>query len=86
LQVKLYTTPTCLRCNQLKEWLKREGINYEERSLLDSEVMADLIIRDIFVTSAPVLEYGNDILTAKQLFIGNQLNTELLKGLLKKEG
>ncbi|MEM1537237.1 MAG: glutaredoxin family protein [Candidatus Nezhaarchaeales archaeon] len=86
MQVKLYTTPTCLRCNQLKEWLKREGINYEERSLLDSEVMADLIIRDIFVTSAPVLEYGNDILTAKQLFIGNQLNTELLKGLLKKEG
>lgn len=86
MPIKLYTTPACPRCKQLKAWLEREGISYEERSLLDAEVVADLIARDIFIMSAPALEYGSGVLTVNELFIGERLNTELLKKALKKGG
>jgi glutaredoxin len=30
--VKVYTTPTCVFCHALMEWLDEQGITYEEHS------------------------------------------------------
>lgn len=40
-QVIIYTTPTCPDCWALKAWLERKGVAFEERDLLDPEIMEE---------------------------------------------
>lgn len=30
MKIKVYTTPTCIYCHALMEWLDQQGIEYEE--------------------------------------------------------
>ncbi len=39
--VIIYTTPTCPDCHQLKEWLTKMYIIFEERDLTDPQIMAE---------------------------------------------
>ncbi|MGC9370510.1 MAG: glutaredoxin family protein [Paracoccaceae bacterium] len=39
--IVIYATPTCPDCRQLKAWLDREGIVFNERDLSDPEIMED---------------------------------------------
>ena len=55
-KVKVYLTSQCPRCRVLKEQLKRMGVEFEELSLEDTDVMTDLIMRNAFVFSAPSIE------------------------------
>lgn len=47
--IKVYTTPTCVYCHALMDWLDRQGIKYEEINASD---MPD-------ITSVPVTEIGD---------------------------
>lgn len=80
----VYTTPNCPRCKLLKEWLKSKGINFEEKNLEDSEVMADLIIRNIYVMSAPALEICGKVYGEEALFQSEKLNEEFLNKILEE--
>ena len=37
--IKIYTTPTCVYCHALMEWLDEQGIKYEE---IDATTMDDI--------------------------------------------
>ncbi|KHQ51994.1 glutaredoxin family protein [Mameliella alba] len=54
----IYTTPTCPDCRQLKAWLDREDIAYQERDLADPEIMQEAKTR-YGVRVAPVTVIGN---------------------------
>ncbi|PWR02365.1 NrdH-redoxin [Meridianimarinicoccus roseus] len=56
--VTLYTTPTCPDCRQLKAWLDRMGIAYQERDLSDPTVMGEAKAR-YGVRVAPITVIGD---------------------------
>lgn len=47
--IKVYTTPTCIYCHALLEWLEEQGIAYQE---IDASSMPD-------ITAVPVTEIGD---------------------------
>lgn len=47
--IKVYTTPTCIYCHALMEWLDNQGIEYQE---IDATSMPD-------ISAVPVTEIGN---------------------------
>ncbi|MEQ9040346.1 MAG: glutaredoxin family protein [Silicimonas sp.] len=58
LDVNVYTTPTCPDCRQLKSWLNREGIAYQDRDLADPKIMEEAQAR-YSVRVAPITVVGN---------------------------
>lgn len=67
----------------LKNWLKSRGFSFDERDLSNPDVMAELIMRDIFVSSAPVLEVDGEFFSSDELFVDSSLNEVLLLRLLE---
>lgn len=47
--IKVYTTPTCIYCHALMEWLEEQGIKYQE---FDASSMPD-------ISAVPVTEIGD---------------------------
>ncbi|MGQ9513869.1 MAG: glutaredoxin domain-containing protein [Thermoproteota archaeon] len=84
--LRVYTTPNCVRCEQLKRWLKNNGIDFEEMDLSSTEVQAELIMKDVYSTSSPILQIEKSFILAKELFEGERLNEKLLLSALKKIG
>jgi glutaredoxin len=68
----VYTSSGCPKCSMLKKWLKDRGFAFEEKTL-DMEVTADLIMKNVVVLSAPVLEIEGTFYTEDQLFDGDKL-------------
>jgi glutaredoxin len=71
--VVVYTTSGCTRCGMLKKWLKNKNTNFEEKNLEDSDVMADLVMRNFVVLSAPAVEIDGAVYTDSDIFEGNGL-------------
>ncbi|MCS7385578.1 MAG: glutaredoxin family protein [archaeon GB-1867-005] len=82
-KVILYTTPRCPRCLIVKSWLKSRNIPFEERDLSDPDVMAELVMRDVFIMSAPILEVNGNFYSEEELFNGDSLNEALLSKLVE---
>lgn len=77
-EVIVYTTPNCPKCNLLKRWLKENSIPYKEKNLAEPDVMAELIMRDIFALSAPVLRVSDKFYLTHEIFDAESLKTSLL--------
>ena len=58
--VIIYTTPTCPDCRQLKEWLTKMHIPFEERDLTDPHIMAEAKART-GVRVAPITLIGDKV-------------------------
>lgn len=72
-KVVVYTSDGCPRCTLLKEWLKDRNTEFEEKNLENTNVMTDLVMRDLVVLSAPALEVGGVVYTEDQIFEGDRL-------------
>ena len=55
-----------------EKWLKKRGFAFEEKTL-DTEVIADLAMKNIVVLSAPILEVEGTVYVENQLFDGDLL-------------
>jgi len=71
-KLRVYTSSGCPKCSMLKNWLKKRGFAFEEKTL-DTDVIADLIMKNVVVLSAPVLEVEGTFYTENQLFDGDKL-------------
>jgi glutaredoxin len=71
--VVVYTSEGCPRCKMLKKWLKNKETNFEEKNLGDSDVMADLVMRNFVVLAAPAIEVKGSVYTENQIFENNGL-------------
>jgi glutaredoxin len=81
----LYSSKNCPRCKALKKWLRRNNISFTERSLDETDVMTELVMRNLTVLSAPAIEVDNRVFLSDQIFDEhNQLKQEL-KHFLKGE-
>jgi len=79
-EIVVYASSECPKCVLLKRWLKDRNTDFEEKNLEDVDVMADLVMRNAVVLSAPALEVGGTIYTEDQIFNGDGLiDTKLLE-------
>lgn len=84
MKPKVYTSPHCPRCELLKQALERLGVEYEELDVSSSDVMADLIMKDIYLNETPALEYEDRTMYSDELFKGDEVNLDLLRRLLRR--
>ena len=82
-KVKVYVSPQCPRCEALKRALNDMGVSYEVLDISESDVMADLVMRDIFLTETPALEVEDRFFYAEDLFNGDRLLLDKLREILK---
>jgi len=79
-RIVVYTTTGCPRCNMLKEWLKNRNDEFEEKDLDDVDTMAELVMRNEVVLSAPVIEVRGTLYRQDEIFDRNgRINGELLR-------
>jgi len=79
-EIVVYTSSGCPKCAMLKKWLKNKNADFEEKNLEDVDVMADLVMRNVVVLSAPALEVEEAVYTEDQIFDGDGLiDTKLLE-------
>jgi glutaredoxin len=84
-KMTLYSSKNCPRCKALKRWLIQYKVTFIEKSLDDTDVMTELVMRNLTVLSAPALEINNRVFLLDQIFDEhNQLKQEL-KHFLKGE-
>ncbi len=81
-KIVVYTSNGCHKCSVLKDWLKAANREFEERDLENVDVMTELVMRDIVVLSAPVMEVDKAVYTEDQFFEGNALSLNRLVGIL----
>jgi len=84
-RVKLYVSPQCPRCEALKKLMKEMGVEYEVLDVSKSDVMADLIMRDIFLMEVPGLEVDGKFFYAREIFDGDRLIVDKLRKVLGRE-
>ncbi len=60
-KIIVYSGSGCPDCRRLKDWLRRNRILFEEKSIEDSEVMAGLVMRDVHLLGVPALEVAGRI-------------------------
>ena len=81
--VILYTTRKCAKCKNLKRWLRRNNLSFTERSLDDTDIMTDLVMRNLVVLSAPALETENKFWLSHEIFDENNRLNPVLKRFLR---
>jgi glutaredoxin len=85
-RIVVYTSNGCQKCILLKDWLKTANRSYEERSLENVDIMTELVMRDIVVLSAPVLEVDSSVYSETEFFEGNSLSVGRLQEILGGNG
>ncbi|MEM2214599.1 MAG: glutaredoxin domain-containing protein [Candidatus Nezhaarchaeales archaeon] len=83
VKVKLYVSPQCPRCEVLKKVLNEMGVEYEVVDVSHSDVMADLIMRDVFLMETPGLEIDGKFFYASDLFSGDKLLLDNLRKIIE---
>lgn len=64
--VIVYTQPGCPMCDLLKDWLKSEGIEFEEK-LFNTEVQVEMVMKNIF-DDPPFLGVNGRVMSSSELF------------------
>ena len=67
-RVVVYKTTGCPKCSMLEEWLRSIKKEFEERDLDDVDIMAELVMRNEVILSAPVLEVGGTLYREDEIF------------------
>jgi glutaredoxin len=82
--IKIYTMPTCIYCNELKEILKTENIEYQEVNIMlpENESEYDKICEITKSEQVPIVLVGNQLLVPEVSFKTIKESVELVKRFL----
>ncbi len=58
-KITVYSQPTCPACNELKEYLKKKGVDFEDRDITTDKTAMDEMIRVHKVRVTPLLIAGD---------------------------
>ena len=81
----VYTSKNCPRCKALKQWLRRNKVSFVTKSLDDTDVLTELVMRDIAVFSAPILETKDRFFLSHEIFDENNRLTSTFKDFMRGE-
>ncbi len=60
--VKIYSTPTCVYCKTLKEYLKKKDISFEDIDVSKDEKELQKMIKDSGQMAVPVVNIDEEII------------------------
>lgn len=60
--IKVYSTPTCVYCKTLKEYLKRHKIDFEDIDVSKDEKQLQKMIKDSGQMGVPVVDIDGEII------------------------
>lgn len=60
-KIILYTTPECPTCKKVKTLLTEAKVQFETRDINDTDVCSELVMNNVAVPSAPMIQVGNDL-------------------------
>jgi glutaredoxin len=81
-KIIVYTTERCPKCNKLKKFLEANSVPFEVTEMATPEALTELRFNGIFTVTAPVLQINDTFLTHEELFLGEEVNTEKIMGIL----
>lgn len=62
MKIKVYTSPACVYCHQLKDFLKGSGVEFEEINLSKNQEMIDDFIKKTGQMAVPVTEIDGEMI------------------------
>jgi glutaredoxin len=75
----IYTLEYCPNCELVKDYLNRNDIPFEEKTMATAESLTELRINGVFVNEAPVLRGPGGFLTTRDLFSKGDLQEERIR-------
>ncbi len=79
-KLTIYTLEQCPNCEILKEFLKKQGIDFSEEDMSTAASLTELRVNGVFVNEAPVLRNGKKFLVHRDLFLkGTVLGENVLQ-------
>lgn len=82
----IYTVKTCPKCEQLKRFLKSEGVDYREEDMSTPAALTELRVNGVFTRTAPVLQSVDRFLTVEEMFEGERMERALILNTIKGGG
>ena len=73
VNLTVYSTPTCPRCEQLKAALKKAGLSFDSLDMSMPQALTELRVNGVFTLMAPVLQADESFYTVEDLFEGDSL-------------
>jgi len=61
-KVKVYSTPRCHNCNEIKEFFMEKNVEFEEIDIAADESVRDMILEKSGYIGAPVVQIGNEFI------------------------
>ncbi|AKB20219.1 MULTISPECIES: glutaredoxin family protein [unclassified Methanosarcina] len=81
-KIIVYTTERCPKCNKLKKFLEANSVPFEVADMSTPEALTELRFNGVFTVTAPVLQINSEFLTYTEIFHGEEVNPEKLRGIL----
>jgi glutaredoxin 3 len=61
-QVTIYSTPTCPFCHQVKDYLKKKGVEFTDYNVAADAEARDAMVKKSGQLGVPVIDIGGDII------------------------
>jgi glutaredoxin len=81
MKVTVYSLPDCPKCEKLKDYLKKRGVDFEAR-WFDTEAQTDFIMMNMF-SNPPVLMAGSAVRPSEEMFEGDALKEDKVAEVLE---
>lgn len=85
MTIKIFTKANCIVCSQLKQYMEKKNIPFEEKNinkLMNPATLADLSMRKIYIMSAPVLQIDDEFYTTGEFSTQNILDIVRLENII----
>jgi glutaredoxin len=81
MKVTIYSLPDCPKCEKLKDYLAKRGVDFEAR-WFDTEAQTDFIMMNMF-GNPPVLTAGSAVKPSEEMFEGDALREDKVAEVLE---
>ena len=81
-KIIVYTTERCPKCNKLKKFLEANSVPFEVADMSTPEALTELRFNGVFTVTAPVLQINSEFHTHEELFLGEEVNSEKILGIV----
>ena len=61
MNIKIYTTPTCVYCKMAKEYFKAKNISYQEFNVAENDTAREEMVKKSGQLGVPVIDIGGEI-------------------------
>jgi len=81
MKVTVYSLPDCPKCEKLKDYLKKRGVDFEAH-WFDTEAQTEFIMMNMF-GNPPIITAGSTVTPSEEMFEGDALKEDKVKEVLE---